>query len=181
MIIAARSPLAACRPPVFPGWAGLSRPRLADAAIHAIFPFESGHFAVKSQVIKNQTRGSKSCVNPFFLSPFSPCRLQAACKTQRRAASLVRLQGRLSQMRWTKTWSRAPLWAGLPVRPPVASKLACHPANRATEARAAELFALTGHIHTTDGVAWAYRPSGPVFHSASACGQSKGDPCSRKS
>jgi len=178
MIIAARSPFAAPRRLVR---SRPARPRPADAAAHAFFPFESGRFAVKSQVIKNQTRGRKPCVNPFSLSPFFPCRLRAACKIQHRAASLALLQAPPSLMRWTKTWSQVRLWVALPGRPLVASKSACRPANRATNGLATDPFALTGHSHTTDGVARAYRPRGPVLHFASACGQSKGDICSRKS
>ena len=165
-----------CRSRTSGARAGLFRPRPADAVCNAFFPFESGYFAIESQVIRNQTRGRKSCGNPFFLSPFSPCRLRAACKTQPRAALPALLRARPSPMRWTKTWSQVRPWAGLPGQPLVASKSACRPANHATDP-----FALTGRIHTSDGVARAYRPVGPVCHSASACGQSKGDPCSRKS
>ena len=153
----------------------------ADVAGSAFFPFESGWFAVESQAIKNQTRGSKQCANPFFSSLFSPRRWPAACKTLHRVGSRAPSPVLPSPMRWTKTWSRAPLWAVWPVRPPAASKWACRPASRATDR-----FALTGQSHQTDGVVRAFRPAGPVLHSARPTefrgpAHSEGEPCSRKS
>lgn len=153
----------------------------ADAVRGAFFPFESVQFTVESCAIRNQTRGSKPCANPFSLSLFFPHRWPVACKTPPRVVLRALLRVQPSLMRWMKTWSQAPLWAALRARQPVASKWGCRPANHATDARKTDKNALTGATDTTDGVVRAYRPVGPVSHFARPSGQPKGEPCSKKS
>jgi len=122
--------------------------------------FEIPVIAVKSAAITTNLRGSSKCGNRLFSSPFFRPRWPAACRTPRRAASLVPLRAHWWPMRWTKTWWPVRHLVAWQVLPPAASSLACRPATRATEPRADR--AAFGRAEPTRRTIRADRPGGPL-------------------
>ena len=121
--------------------------------------FQIRAVAVESSAITTKQRGSTPCASRLSSSLFSLRPWPAACRTRRRAAWPVRRLARLSLTRWTKTCWPAPLLAGWPDLPPVASSWACRPATRATEP--AVVLAAFGRLQTDTRTIRADRPGGP--------------------
>lgn len=146
----------------------------ADCVTDARFCFESRWFGVVSHLIKTNNRGSIKCASHLSFSLFLPRRWQAACRT-RRPAGLQGLQRVLWLLMQPKATSLpAPSSAAWPVLPLAASKLACRPANRATD-----LTPACGQGHHSQ------RPSGQsarmAFFIFSRLGRTEELPCSRRS
>ena len=116
--------------------------------------FEIRGVAVESLAITTTTRGSFPCASRLSFSPFSQCRWPAACRTPRRAGWPVPPQARWSLMPLTKTWSRGPHLAALPVPQPAESRSACR---RATDILTAYGRAETQHKdHPGRAPGWSF-------------------------
>ena len=101
---------------------------VASCAMTHFFGFASLRETVDSAQRTTTKRGSSKCGNPFFLSPFSPCRWLAVCKTRPRAGWQGLLRARLLPMSPTTMRSPALSSAALQVQQPAASIWACRPA-----------------------------------------------------
>jgi hypothetical protein len=123
--------------------------------------FESRDIAVESAAITTNKRGSFPCASRLSSSLFSRRPWRAACRTPHRAVWPVPSRARQLPMHSMKTSSRAPLWAGWLVQPPVASSWACRPAPRATEPLTDR--AAYGRIKPTARTTRASRLGGPLL------------------
>lgn len=110
---------------------------VASCARVCFFQFASLLETVESVRRTTNKRGSSKCGNPFFLSPFSPCRWLAVCKTRLRAGwqglpwalpLRTQLAASLSPVRSS---------AALQALQPAASRSACRPATDLIAASAA--------------------------------------------
>lgn len=101
---------------------------VASCARAGFFQFASLQDSVEFAHRTTNKRGSSKCGNLFFLSPFSPCRWLAACRTPLRAVWLALRGGLLSLTLPATTPSPAPSSAALRALQPAASISACRPA-----------------------------------------------------
>ena len=142
----------------------------------SFFRFASALVAVKSAGRTTTKRGSSKCGNPFFLSPFSPCRWLAVCKTRLRAGWQVLRLALPSRMSPTTMPSPALSLAALQALQPAASTWACRPATDLIAANAAHA-SLTASRGTPS--------AGRLYFDVSVRGMPRSDlgrePCSRKS
>ena len=142
----------------------------------SFFRFASALVAVKSAGRTTTKRGSSKCRNRLSLSPFSPCRWLAACKTPRRAGLLALLRVRPLPTSLTTTQSPARSSVVLPALQPAASIWACRPATDLIAANAAHA-SLTASRGTPS--------AGRLYFDVSVRGMPRSDlgrePCSRKS
>ena len=110
---------------------------VASCARAWFFQFASLRETVESVRRTTNKRGSSKCGNLSFLSPFSPCRWPAVCKTQRRAGWQALRRVRLLPMSPTTMRSLERSSAALQVLQPAASMWACRPATDLIAAYAA--------------------------------------------
>lgn len=110
---------------------------VASCAMTRFFGFASLQETVDSAQRTTTKRGSSKCGNPFFLSPFSPCRWLAVCKTRLRAGWQVLRLARPSLMSPTTMSPPARSLAALQALQPAASIWACRPATDLNAASAA--------------------------------------------
>jgi len=122
----------------FFGAGGLPVWRLVASCVRArFFGFASLRETVDSAQRTTIKRGSSKCGNPLFLSPFSPCRWLAVCKTRLRAGWQVLRLALQSLMSLTTMPSPALSLAALQALQPAASIWACRPATDLIAANAA--------------------------------------------
>ena len=110
---------------------------VASCARACVFRFASLPETVESAHRTTSKRGSSKCGNLSYLSPFSPCRWLAVCKTRRRAGWQGLRLARLLPMSPTTTRSRVRSSAALRALRPAASTSACRPATDLIAANAA--------------------------------------------
>ena len=110
---------------------------VASCTRACFFQFASLLETVESVHRTTTKRGSSKCGNLSFLSPFSPCRWPAVCKTQRRAVWLALRGVLLSLTLPATTPSPAQSSAALRALQPAASTSACRPATDLIAAYAA--------------------------------------------
>jgi hypothetical protein len=140
------------------------------------FQFASALVAVESAGRTTTKRGSSKCRNRLSLSPFSPCRWLAACRTPRRVGlRALPLVPPLPTL-LTTTPSLARLSVALRALQPAASIWACRPA---TDLIAA--FAAHASLTASRGIPSAGRLHFDVSVRAATRSDLGREPCSRKS
>jgi hypothetical protein len=133
---------------------------VANFADHFNIHFEIPVIAVEFGARTTNQRGSSKCRNPLSSLPSFRPRWPVACRTLHRAAWPVRLPVQPSPTRWMKTSLPVQHLADLPGQPLAASRLACRPATRVTEALTER--AACGRSQTSSRTIRADRPGGPL-------------------
>ena len=110
---------------------------VASCVMTRFFGFASLRETVDSAQRTTIKRGSSKCGNPLFLSPFSPCRWLAVCKTRLRAGWQVLRLALPSRMSPTTMPSPALSLAALQALQPAASTWGCRAATDLIAANAA--------------------------------------------
>lgn len=160
----------------FSGRSAALRRVVAVCVKGSFFQFASALVAVESAGRATTKRGSSKCRNRLSLSPFSPCRWLAACKTLRRVGLLALRLVRLLPTLPTTTLSLARSLVALPALQPAASIWACRPATDLIAAPAAH-----ASLTASRGIASAGRLHFDVSVRAATRSDLGREPCSRKS